>query len=140
MTAYLEVISDEGCRDLLAAGRVGRVAVTADALPVIAPVNYVVDGSSIVFRTKRDGMLARACDEAVIAFEIDDVDPDGSGGWSVNVVGIASLVSDSEHVRALGLRLVSAAGDERDQFVQMRLGLIHGGRISRADVAGPALH
>src|SRR2546421_363559 len=83
------------------------------------------DGSSIVFRTKRDGMLARACDDAVIAFEIDEVAADGSGGWSVNVVGIASLVSDSEHVRALQLGIVSAAGDERDQFVQMRLGLIH---------------
>jgi len=140
MTAYLEVISDEGCRDLLAAGRVGRVAVTADALPVIAPVNYVVDGSSIVFRTKRDGMLARACNDAVIAFEIDELASDGSGGWSVNVVGIASLVSDSEHVRALALGIVSAAGDERDQFVRMRLGLIHGSRITPAGVADPALH
>ena len=140
MTGYLEVMSDEDCRALLAAGRVGRVAVTADALPVIAPVNYVVDGSTIVFRTKRDGMLARACDDAVIAFEVDELAADGSGGWSVNVVGIASLVSDSEHVRALALGVVSAAGDERDQFVRMRLGLIHGRRITRAGVADPALH
>src|SRR6476620_7343397 len=120
MTGYLEVLTDEECHALLAAGRVGRVAVTADALPVIAPVNYVLDAHSIVFRTKRDGMLARACDDAVIAFEVDDVADDGSGGWSVNVVGIASLVNDSEHVRLLSLGLVSAAGDERDQFVRMR--------------------
>lgn len=137
MSGYLEVISDEDCRELLAACRVGRIAVTADALPVIAPVNYVVDGSSIVFRTKRDGMLARACDDAVIAFEIDELASDGSGGWSVNVVGIASLVSDSEHVRALALGIVSAAGDERDQFVRVRLGLIHGRRITPAGVGDP---
>src|SRR3954464_3237747 len=130
MTGYLEVLTDEESRALLAAGGVGRVAVTADALPVIAPVNYVLDGSSIVFRTKRDGMLSRACDDAVIAFEIDDLAADGSGGWSVHVVGIASLVSDSEHVRLLGLQLVTAAGDERDQFVRMRMGLVHGQRIS----------
>src|SRR3954454_24219722 len=130
MTAYLEVMSEEACRALRAAGRVGRVAVTADALPVIAPVNYVVDGSSIVFRTKRDGMLARPCNDAVIAFEIAERASDGGAGWSVNVVGIASLVSDSEHVRALALGIVSAAGDERDQFVRMRLGLIHGSRIT----------
>ena len=55
MTGHLEVLSDEECRALLSSGRVGRVAVTADALPVIAPVNYVVDGNTIVFRTKRDG-------------------------------------------------------------------------------------
>ena len=138
MTGYLEVLTDEECHALLAAGRVGRVAVTADALPVIAPVNYVLDAHSIVFRTKRDGMLARACDDAVIAFEVDDVADDGSGGWSVNVVGIASLVNDSEHVRLLSLGLVSAAGDERDQFVRMRLGLMHGQRVS-ADVAGRAV-
>ena len=139
MTGYLEVLTDEESRALLAAGRVGRVAVTADALPVIAPVNYVVDGSSIVFRTRHDGMLARACDDAVIAFETDEIAADGSGGWSVNVVGIASLVSDSEQIRALQLGIVSAAGDERDQFVQMRMGLIHGRRISRTGVADPAL-
>ena len=138
MTGYLEVLTDEECHALLAAGRVGRVAVTADALPVIAPVNYVLDAHSIVFRTKRDGMLARACDDTVIAFEVDDVADDGSGGWSVNVVGIASLVNDSEHVRLLSLGLVSAAGDERDQFVRMRLGLMHGQRII-ADVAGRAV-
>src|SRR5436305_15334524 len=124
MTGYLEVMSDEDCRALLAAGRVGRVAVTADALPVIAPVNYVVDGSSIVFRTKRDGMLARACDDAVIAFEIDEVAADGSGGWSVNVAGIASLASDSEPVRALQLGIASAPGDARDQIVPRLPGLL----------------
>jgi len=139
MTGHLEVLSDEECRALLTSGRVGRVAVTADALPVIAPVNYVVDGNTIVFRTKRDGMLARACDDAVIAFEIDELAADGSGGWSVNVVGIASLVSDSDALRALGLGLVSAAGDEREQFVRMRLGLIHGQRITPTAVADHAL-
>src|SRR5437763_13063809 len=135
MTGNLEVLTDEESRALLAEGRVGRVAVTADALPVIAPVNYVVDGSSIVFRTKRDGMLARACDDAVIAFEIDEVAADGSGGWSVNVVGIASLVSDSEHVRAFLLGIVLAAGDERDNYVQLLLGLLMCGRLSRRYVA-----
>ncbi|HMC67779.1 MAG TPA: pyridoxamine 5'-phosphate oxidase family protein [Mycobacteriales bacterium] len=139
MTGQLEVISDEDCRVLLEGGRVGRVAVTADALPVIAPVNYVVEGNNIVFRTKRDGMLSRACNDAVIAFEIDELADDGSGGWSVNVVGIASLAGDSEQVRLLGLRLVTAAGEEREQFVRMRMGLIHGQRIS-ADVSGRALH
>jgi len=108
---------------------VGRVAVTADALPVIAPVNYVLDGSSIIFRTRRDGMLASACDETVIAFEIDELAADGSSGWSVNVVGVASLLGPGEHVRALSLGLVSAAGDDRDQFVRLRMGLVSGRRI-----------
>src|SRR4051812_22404312 len=110
VSGRLSCMSDDECRDLLRAGKIGRVSVTYDALPVIAPVNYVLDGNHVVFRTRRDGMLASACNETVIAFEIDELSPDGGAGWSVNVVGIASLLGPSEHVRALSLGLVSAAG------------------------------
>ena len=130
VTGRLETLPEEECRELLAGQKVGRVSVTSDALPVIAPVNYVLDGSTIVFRTRPDGMLANACDDAVIAFEIDELAPDGTGGWSVNVIGIASLLAPSEQVRALSLGLVSAAGDDRDQFVRLRIGLINGRRIT----------
>jgi uncharacterized protein len=126
---------EEECRELLAGPKVGRVAITHDALPVIAPVNYALDGNSIVFRTRRGGMLAAACDETVIAFEIDHLAADGSGGWSVNVVGIASLLGESEQVRAMALGLVSAAGDERDQFIRLRIGLLSGRRITPADLS-----
>jgi nitroimidazol reductase NimA-like FMN-containing flavoprotein (pyridoxamine 5'-phosphate oxidase superfamily) len=108
--------------------------VTHDALPVIAPVNYVLDGNSVLFRTSHNGMLARACDDAVIAFEIDELSPDGSSGWSVNVVGIASLLGGSEQRRAVRLALVSAAGADRDQFVRLRIGVLSGRRISPAEI------
>jgi len=129
VTGRLSSMPEDECRDLLRGGKIGRVSVTYDALPVIAPVNYVLDGSSIIFRTRRDGMLASACDETVIAFEIDELAADGSSGWSVNVVGVASLLGPGEHVRALSLGLVSAAGDDRDQFVRLRMGLVSGRRI-----------
>jgi nitroimidazol reductase NimA-like FMN-containing flavoprotein (pyridoxamine 5'-phosphate oxidase superfamily) len=130
VTGRLEALTDDECRWLLAGTKVGRVSVTLDALPVIAPVNYVLDGNSIVFRTRSDGMLARACRDAVIAFEIDELAGDGSGGWSVNVVGIATAHEPSENVHALSLGLVSAAGDDRDTFVRLRLGLVSGRRIT----------
>jgi nitroimidazol reductase NimA-like FMN-containing flavoprotein (pyridoxamine 5'-phosphate oxidase superfamily) len=130
VTGRVETLPDEECRELLASQRIGRVSVTSDALPVIAPVNYVLDGNSVVFRTRRDGMLAQACNDAVIAFEIDELAADGSGGWSVNVVGIATLLGPSEHVRALSFGLVSAAGDDREQFIRLRIGLISGRRIT----------
>ena len=55
--------------------------------PVIFPVNYVLDGDVVVFRsdpgTKLDGAtLAR------VAFEIDHVDRDLKSGWSVVVQGL----------------------------------------------------
>jgi nitroimidazol reductase NimA-like FMN-containing flavoprotein (pyridoxamine 5'-phosphate oxidase superfamily) len=130
VTPRLSVMPEDECRELLHRGKIGRVSVTHDALPVIAPVNYVMDGNSIVFRTRRDGMLANACDETVIAFEIDDLAGDGSSGWSVNVVGVASLLGLSDQLRALSLGLVSAAGDDRDQFVRLRIGLVTGRRVT----------
>jgi len=133
VTGRLSSMSNDECRELLRDGRIGRVSVTYDALPVIAPVNYVVDGNTIVFRTRRDGMLASACNETVIAFEIDDLSPDGSYGWSVNVVGVASLLGPSDDLRALSLGLVSAAGDDREQFVRLRMGLVSGRRITPMD-------
>lgn len=139
MTGHLEVLTEADCRALIAGSRVGRIAVTADALPAIAPVNYVVADDHIYFRTRRDGMLARGCDGAVIAFEVDDLAVDGSGGWTVNVVGIAELLDPIAQARALSLGLVSAAGDHRDQFVRMRIGLLTGRRITSVGVSAPAV-
>ena len=126
---------EEECRELLGTCKVGRVSITHDALPLIAPVNYVVDGNSIVFRTRRDGILAEGCNDTVIAFEIDELAADGTGGWSVNVVGIAALLGESEQLRACSLGLVSAAGDERDQFVRLRIGLLSGRRITPVNIS-----
>jgi nitroimidazol reductase NimA-like FMN-containing flavoprotein (pyridoxamine 5'-phosphate oxidase superfamily) len=122
------------CLTRLARGSVGRIAVTAKALPVIIPVNYVLDGEAVVFRTKADGLLARACDGNVVAFEVDDVAADGSGGWSVLVVGVARLLTGREAVRAIQLDLTSAMGDDRDQFVRVDLGRVSGRRIGTAAV------
>ena len=135
VTGRLETLTEDECLWLLACTKVGRVSVTYDALPVIAPVNYVLDGNTLVFRTRSDGMLARACRDAVIAFEIDELAGDGSGGWSVNIVGIASILEPSENVRALALGLVSAAGDDRDTFVRLRLGVITGRRITPSEAS-----
>ena len=139
MIGNLETLTDAQCRAMLASTKVGRVAVTADALPVIAPVNYVVDGNSIVFRTRPSGMLARACDDAVIAFGIDELASDGSRGWSVNVVGIASLLAPSEQLRALSLGLVSAAGDDCEQFVRLRIGVVTGRQIIASGMSTAAV-
>jgi uncharacterized protein len=121
-------LSSEQCRARLAAHSVGRVAVTRDALPVIVPVNYLVDGDRILFRTRDDGMLAAACDERVVAFEIDDVAPDGASGWSVVVVGLASLV-DREGCRDLDRRLASAAGLGLDRFIRLPMTIVTGREI-----------
>jgi nitroimidazol reductase NimA-like FMN-containing flavoprotein (pyridoxamine 5'-phosphate oxidase superfamily) len=105
---------------------VGRVAITAQAMPVVVPVNYAIHGHRVVFRTATDGMLARACAGSVVAFEVDQIDPDGRSGWSVLVVGVAHLLDGSDALRALELNLVTAADGRRDQFVAITPGQVTG--------------
>jgi nitroimidazol reductase NimA-like FMN-containing flavoprotein (pyridoxamine 5'-phosphate oxidase superfamily) len=130
MDNHLVVLSRDECMERLRGESIGRVAVTHQALPVILPVNYVLSGASVLFRTEPGGMLARACDNSVVAFEIDCLAADGRSGWSVLVVGFAELLSGSAAVRALETGLSSAAGDGRDQFVA----------IAAAQVTGRVVH
>ncbi len=50
-SAAVERLAPDECWDLLAQTNVGRLAVLVDGHPDIFPVNYVLDGDSIVFRT-----------------------------------------------------------------------------------------
>ena len=127
------LLTHEQCLSLLGSTTVGRIAVTSQALPVVVPVNYTLAGNRVVFRTKRAGMLARACDDAVVGFEVDNLASDGRSGWSVLVVGVAHLLQGSEDLRALELNLVSAVdGYGEDQFVGIALGQVSG-RLVRDD-------
>lgn len=120
------MLSREDCIDRLTHRSIGRVAVTSRALPAIVPVNYCVSGSSVVFRTEPGGMLARACNNTVVAFEVDDIADDGRSGWSVLVVGVAELLEGSAALRAMETGLVSAAGDDLEQFVSITLAQVSG--------------
>jgi nitroimidazol reductase NimA-like FMN-containing flavoprotein (pyridoxamine 5'-phosphate oxidase superfamily) len=125
------------CLDKLRHARVGRICVTWQALPAIIPVNFVYD-HGIVFRTRTGGMLERTCRGNVVAFEIDELREDGTGGWSVLVVGVADSLVGSERVRALNLGLASALGDDTDHFVRITLGTLTGRVIGQSVAAVPS--
>jgi hypothetical protein len=129
VTGSVSLLSRDDCIARLECQSIGRVAVTSRALPAIVPVNYRVSGSSVVFRTEPGGMLARACDNTVVAFEVDDIADDGRSGWSVLVVGVAELLDGSAALRAMETGVVSAAGDDREQFVAITLGQVSGRRV-----------
>jgi nitroimidazol reductase NimA-like FMN-containing flavoprotein (pyridoxamine 5'-phosphate oxidase superfamily) len=82
----VEVLDRDRCITLLRGDEIGRLAVVADGGPLILPVNYQMDGESIVVRTdpglKLDqGLRAHGC------FEIDHFDRARRSGWSVVVAG-----------------------------------------------------
>lgn len=130
MTRPLQPLSREQCLDRLRMQSVGRIAITHQALPVIVPVNYTLLGSAVVFRTEPGGMLARGCQDSVVAFEVDDLARGGRSGWSVVVVGVAAPLSGSAAVRAVERGLVSAAGEGRDLFIAITIGQLTGRTVS----------
>jgi nitroimidazol reductase NimA-like FMN-containing flavoprotein (pyridoxamine 5'-phosphate oxidase superfamily) len=86
------------CRDLLTTQEVGRVAVCTPRGPRILPVNFTVDGTSVVFRTAPYGVLGQHAWNSRIAFEIDHVDTETRSGWSVLATGTGQLVEDAEEL------------------------------------------
>ena len=55
----LRVLDRDQCLRLLAEDEIGRLAVIAGNTPAIFPVNYALDGDTIVFRTDPGTKLAR---------------------------------------------------------------------------------
>ena len=126
----LEVLSYEECVSLLARAPVGRLGVSSDALPVVLPVNYVVDGDRIVVRTNPGTKLDAALRNAVVAFEVDHYDPVAHTGWSVLVTGRATVIDDQTDIAAVKRLPLRAWGAvPADRFVAISMDLVNGRRI-----------
>jgi len=91
-------IEEDTCWGYLASQEVGRLATARDGQPEIFPINYCVDGQSIVFRTASGSKLQELTDNALVAFEVDGWNDDG--GWSILLKGEAAEIT-SEHELAL---------------------------------------
>jgi nitroimidazol reductase NimA-like FMN-containing flavoprotein (pyridoxamine 5'-phosphate oxidase superfamily) len=85
----IEQLSDEECWRLLADAPVGRIGVIVDDAPEIYPVNHLVDGATIVFRSDPGTKLAGLSQHPVVCFQVDGFDPQQRIGWSVLVKGRA---------------------------------------------------
>jgi nitroimidazol reductase NimA-like FMN-containing flavoprotein (pyridoxamine 5'-phosphate oxidase superfamily) len=133
MDTQLAELSLEDCLELLASKSVGRVAYTERAMPAVIPVTFGLDGHRIVIRTRVGGVLARQLDNAVVAFEVDEVDEQVRSGWSVLVTGVAKVVRDPSELLRLerGWPLPWAGGDRR-QLITITPGHISGRRVGAA--------
>lgn len=98
----MEVLSRDDCLRRLGPTGIGRVAVSFGALPAVLPVNYAVLDGDVVFQTTPGTKLAAATRNAVVAFEVDDIDRLSHMGWSVMVVGPAHEVTDPAELAATG--------------------------------------
>ena len=94
-------LSREDCARLLRACVAGRVAIGTPTGPHIVPVNYAVNGESILIRTTAYSLLGTYGRGAQLCFEVDQFDYELERGWSVVVRGRAAFVSDQDELAEL---------------------------------------
>jgi uncharacterized protein len=100
--AGLETLPFDACLDLLGSVPLGRVGFYADGEVVVLPVNHVLDGQDIVFRSAPGSKLTAAEEQNLVTFEADQYDARTRTGWSVLVTGQATVVYDEAETERLG--------------------------------------
>jgi nitroimidazol reductase NimA-like FMN-containing flavoprotein (pyridoxamine 5'-phosphate oxidase superfamily) len=137
MTAtYLVDIHPDDCAELLASSSLGRLGVIVDGRPEIYPVSHVYDRETgcVVFPSNSGTKLRAAMNWPWAAFEVDGVEPDDSGGWSVLVVGRAEELTDAETIArvARDRRVLWRTGDNV-RWVRIVPSKVTGRRICASD-------
>jgi hypothetical protein len=132
----LEVLSREECLTRLATEAIARVGVTFDALPVIVPVDFAVAtldddvGVELVVRTVDGTKLHAAMCHAVVAVEVDRIDPVSQLGWSVLVRGRSRAIADAESIaKARQLPLRPWASDDADRYIGVQVDVVTGREV-----------
>jgi uncharacterized protein len=118
------------CWAMLRTVSVGRLAVLVDGRPDIFPINYTVDGGTLIFRSGEGTKLAAASEGAAVALEADGVDPDTGLAWSVVVKGAADVITGNEHImETMQLYLFPWQAGKKDAFVRITPDSITGRRF-----------
>jgi uncharacterized protein len=102
--AGLEILPLDECLRLLASVPVGRVGFFADGEIVVLPVNHVVDGHDVVFRTAHGSKLSAVEGQHLAAFEADHYNEQTRSGWSVLLSGHAEMVDSEADIQRLSQR------------------------------------
>lgn len=107
-TPSVQVLSTEACWELLRGTNLGRLAVAAGDGIDLFPVNYLVDGDTLVFRSAPGRKLREIATDDRVAFEVDG--SDATHRWSVVLRGRAAHVEFDDEIESSGiLRLATDA-------------------------------
>lgn len=127
-------LNEEECWNLLSRGQLGRLAVIVDGKPEIFPVNYVVAGPRILFRTAPGTKLAAIESCPDVAFQVDQYDE--STAASVVVKGVARSLDVARDIdEAENLALTPWIPTAKYRWVRITPGAVTGRRFARADEA-----
>lgn len=128
----MDVLDEHECWALLSATTIGRVGLQRERRFEIIPVNYLLDGTDIVFRTRSDGILSHLDNQDDVAFEVDHHDDLGSTAWSVLLNGTARTIPAEDAEQLPGVDRVQPWADgERMLWVRVVVQRITGRRVHR---------
>ena len=134
LPAPTTMLEPDGCWRLLRRSDVGRLAVIVDERPEIFPVNYAVDGGSVVFRTAPGAKLTAVASSPAVAFEVDGHDEDSDEAWSVVVKGRADIVHGFiQLLDTTSLTVFPWQASKKSQFVRVVADEVTGRRFRRVD-------
>jgi uncharacterized protein len=135
-------LTESECLDALTGHKIGRIGFCTPDGPRVFPVNYAMDGKSLVFRTSPYGSIARESggpldtvygsiarengDRREAAFEIDHFDHQDKTGWSVLVVGRLEVVDDPHELLSLTENPQPWAGGSRGLYLRLHCRLMSG--------------
>lgn len=127
----LEILHYDECLHLLSEERVGRIGLLDAGSPVIMPVNFALDGSSIVFRSGRGAKLDAAVMGRPVCVEVDSWNVLEHTGWSVLAKGIAEHVTDGAEIDRLDRFPVRpwASPEVRHEWIRVHVEDVTGRRI-----------
>ncbi len=122
------ILPESECWQLLSGAPLGRLVTSADGVPEIFPVNFVVQRRTVLFRTAEGAKLVSSAINKQVLFEADDYG--ASEGWSVIVKGMAgSLHTDEEIADAESAQLLPWTGTVKEHYVRIRPTRISGRRF-----------
>jgi nitroimidazol reductase NimA-like FMN-containing flavoprotein (pyridoxamine 5'-phosphate oxidase superfamily) len=129
----LQELTREECIELLRSHLFfGRVGYVVDGVPVILPVNFVVDGESVVFCSSKGSKLSWLSNHSRVAFQADHGRPLDRSGWSVLVHGTAAEVTDPSELETLRQGpLHSWTVPATEHWVRISIDRITGRRLER---------
>jgi nitroimidazol reductase NimA-like FMN-containing flavoprotein (pyridoxamine 5'-phosphate oxidase superfamily) len=129
--AALEALERDECLALVGSMSIGRLAVVVDERgPLVVPVNYVLDGEIVVFRSG-PGAKLHALRDTPVSFEVDLIDPLRRSGWSVLIRGVAHETTEHEVAH---LDLVPWAPGEKHHWIRLLPTAISGRTIRLPDL------
>jgi nitroimidazol reductase NimA-like FMN-containing flavoprotein (pyridoxamine 5'-phosphate oxidase superfamily) len=135
----VEALSAAECWALLSEIRFGRLAMTAAGEIDVFPINFVVDGHDLVFRTSEGTKLLESVICDLVAIEADQMDVATGVAWSVVAKGAPERLERFDHIYAAQRLGIHPWIDDlpKEHFVRVTIRSISGRRFHAAPRSAP---